>query len=356
MTPEQSPKTRLTQALASLTGLILMLVWMEGGFTHKTPPGNLQAAEADIPARMTTAKATRQALGETREWPATVSARSVAQLAPKVAARIVEIPVRTGDAVKAGQIVARLDASEWQARLNQARSTLAAAEAEASRAQADARRVNNLFAQEAATAQQREAAEAMARAAGAQTAGARAAIAEAQAQLDETMLHAPFDGTVVNRELEPGDLAAPGKPVLTVQTAQRLRLEAAIPEACAGDLAVGQALTARMGEAEHEVRVEEIAPAADPQTRTVRIKAGLDARVSTQPGAFAWLRQNCGDSLVLLIPAAAVKRSGQLETVRLIVDGKPVLRHVRTGKLHDGRVEILSGLKEGDEVVTGDAR
>jgi RND family efflux transporter MFP subunit len=368
MSTEHPTQSRTIQALAAIAGLILLLIWMEGGFSRKTPPGTVEAAEREAPPGPTV-QVRKLTLQDWRDWPAQVTARSTAQLGPKIAARVLEIPVKAGDAIEAGQVVARLDASEWQARVNQARSNLAAAEAEAARAAADARRVQDLYAKEAATARQQETAQASARAASAQVAAARAAIAEAQAQLAETVLRAPFDGFVVRRELEPGDLASPAKPVVTVQTEKRLRVEADIPESCAARLTLGQTLSARlgadvphprplskgeMGVDEYPARLEEIAPAADPRSRTVHIKAALDA--AAQPGAFAWLRQSCGEREVLLIPAGAVQRAGQLESVRVLIDGKPRLRHVRTGKAVDGQVEILSGLHEGDEVLTGGAR
>ena len=107
-------------------------------------------------------------------------------------------------------------------------------------------------------------------------------------------------------------------------------------------------------ENEYETKVEEIAPAADPQTRTVLVKAGLQSAV--QPGAFAWVDQTCGRRKVLLIPSAAVSRTGQLESVRLMVEGSPRLRHIRTGKARNGWVEALSGLKEGDVVLLGGSK
>lgn len=344
---------RSLQTIAAIAGLVLVVVWMEGGFSHKTPPGTVQAAETG-PLPGPTLRVSKQTLPEWREWPAQVTARSTAQLSPKVPGRIRDITVKAGEAIQPGQIVARLEASEWQARLEQARANLAVAEAEAARAQAEARRVQQLFAQEAATPRQQETAQAQARAAQAQVAAARAAVAEAQSHSDETLLRAPFAGRVVRRDLEPGDLAVPGQPVVTVQTAQRLRLEADIPESCAVHVQVGQMLHARIGNATHDAHIEEMAPTADPSTHTVHVKAALDG--ATQPGAFAWLKQPCGEREMLLLPASAVQRSGQLETVHVVIAGQVRLRHVRTGKiLDDGRVEILSGLTEGDEVLAGGA-
>ena len=352
-TENHSSSSKLIQALASILGLILLLVWMQGGFTAKVQPGTAQAAEKGEPVSGPTAKVIFKEIDETMLWPGTVTARTVAQISSKVPARILAVNVYPGDVVKAGQIVARLDATELQSRVNQARSALAAAEAQSAKAGADLRRTQRLFDQEAATQQSLESAQAAAHTSAAQVAEARTAIATAESTLSETVLRVPFDGTVVKRNQEPGDMAMPGMPVLTMQSGQRLRVEVAIPTACAGDVHLGDALKARIGEHTFGVKVEEITPAADPKTSTILVKASLENPNATQPGLFVWLEQNCGNRKTLLIPSAAVSRSGQLESVLLVVDGGTRLRHIRTGKTHDGWVEVLSGLKEGDVVLTG---
>ena len=339
------------QALVSLLGLVLLLVWMQGGFTSKTPPGTAHANEKAGPVRGATATVELRESVETMRWPATVTARSVAQIAPKVPARILSLSVQAGDKVTAGQIVARLDPTELQSRVDQARSALTAAQALSAKATADWHRTQNLFKQEAATQQSLEAAVAAARGAEAQVAQAKAGIATAESLSAETVLRAPFDGIVVKRNLEPGDMAQLGLPVLTVQSSQQLRVEAAIPETCARAISIGQSLRAQIAGLGRNARIEEIAPAADPQSRTVLVKAGLDG--PAQPGAFAWVEQACGQRSALLVPAAAVSRSGQLESVLLLEQGVPKLRHVRTGKAYGEQVEVLSGLRQGDVVLLG---
>jgi RND family efflux transporter MFP subunit len=337
-------------AALSVAGLIFLLMWMQGTFEHKTAPG-LSDAVADEKAPLgPTARVTRRSEDEVFAWPGTVSAKTVAQVAPKLPGRILEIAVRAGDPVKHGQVLARLDGSEIQARLGQARAALTAAEAEAGRARADAGRVQNLFRKQAATQQDLDAALAAARSSEARVAEARDAIREAESRLSETVLKAPFDGVVVKRDQEPGDMAMPGGAVLTLQQSRLLRIESAIPANCAGRVRIGDELTARVADSEFKAVVDEIQPAADPKTRTVLVKARLPEDSGVNPGAFGWLNQACGENEVLLLPEAAISRIGQLESVRLMVDGQPRLRHVRTGKHYDGRVEILSGLKEGDTV------
>jgi RND family efflux transporter MFP subunit len=280
----------------------------------------------------------------------------VAQIAAKVPGRILEIAVKAGDTVTAGQVLAHLDERELQAKLNQARAAQAAAEAQAASAGADARRMQNLFDREAATRQMLDSTLAASRSAAARVAEARAAVVAAESVAGETVLRAPFGGAVVKRFMDPGDMALPGQPVLTLQSEQALRVEAAVPESCARLLKEGQELSARIGRATQPALIEEIAPAADPQTRTVLIKAALESRSNTQPGAFAWLEQACGHHSALLIPESAVSRAGQLESVRVVRDGQARLRHVRTGKAHEGLVEILSGLNEGDVVLLGEGK
>jgi RND family efflux transporter MFP subunit len=353
MSTEHHSISKPVQALVSILGLILLLVWMQGGFTSKVPPGTARAAEKGEPVRGPTVKAVLKEIDDDMSWPGTVTARTVSQIAPKIPARILAINVKTGDAAKAGQIVARLDPTELQSRVNQAQSALAAAEAQAAKTGADLRRTQSLFDQEAATRQTLEAAQAAAHTAQAQVAEARAAIATTESALSETVLRVPFDGTVLKRNQEPGDMAMPGSPVLTIQSGQHLRVEAAIPESCARDIRLGDSLQARIAENSYNVKVEEITPAADPNTRTVLVKAGLENPSLAKPGVFVWVGQHCGSHTGLLIPSAAVSRSGQLESVLLVMEGSARLRHIRTGKSHDGWVEVLSGLKEGDVVSLG---
>jgi RND family efflux transporter MFP subunit len=353
-----SSRLKPLYALLAAAGLVLLLMWMEGYFLPKVAPGLTAANAAEVPAQGPTARVSRRSADEVFAWPGTVTARIVTQVAPKLPGRILDIAVRAGDRVKGGQVVARLDNSASTARLGQARSALAAAEAEAGRARADADRFQNLYNREAATRQDLERALATARAGEARAQEAREAIREIESNLGETVLRAPFDGVVVQRNQEPGDMALPGAAIITVQQSQRLRIESAIPANCAGRVRIGDDLKVRIANPDRNLRavVDEIQPAADPKTRTVLVKARLPESAGVQPGAFGWLYQACGHSEVLLVPEPAVSRIGQLESVRLVVDGKARLRHVRTGRHYDGQVEILSGLNEGDVVLLGGNR
>lgn len=344
-------RNRLIYALGALVFLILLLMWLQGAFEEKVPPG-MRALIPEAPQPGRTVRVIRKNADDIFAWPGTVAARLVARIAPKLTGRIVEITVRSGDRVRRGQVLARLDETEIRARLDQARSGLAAADAEAVRARADARRLENLFYKEAATRQDLDSAQAASLSARARLAEARETVREVESRRGEMILKAPFDAIVVQRLQEPGDTALPGSPVLLLQQAEDLRIESAVPAHCAGLIRLGDAVRIRIAGPEREFTaiVDEIQPVADPLTRTVLIKARLPPDPGTRPGAFGWLYQACGQSPVLLVPVPAVRRTGQLESVRLVVDGTLRIRHVRTGKRYGDQIEILSGLRPGDEV------
>jgi RND family efflux transporter MFP subunit len=340
-------------ALGGLLALVLLLLWVAGSIGgEKVAPGTVKPPAPAVPAGRAVA-VEKAEVEEFLEWPGTVRSRTEARPASKLLARVLEVKVRAGDPVKAGDTLAVLDDRDVRLRADQARSALASAEAQAAQAGADHARVKGLFEKQASTQRDLEAAEARAKSAAAQVAQARDAVKEAEVTLGEAVVKAPIDGIVAEKLVEPGDTAAPGRPLFTLHDPSSLRLEAQVPESCAAKASVGMAVRARIDALGSEVTatVEEIAPAADPQSRTFLIKAALPPAKDLRPGTFGRFLQPCGKKTALLIPAAAVSRSGQLEMVRVLEDGEARTRHVKTGKAHGDRVEVLSGLREGEKVL-----
>lgn len=357
MSEHSDPARRRTLIYGTLSvaALILLLFWLEGGFSDKVHPGATPVGASGPNTPVPTAAARLQDIGEVASWPGTVSSRTETQLAPKLAARIEQIKVRAGDRVSRGDILVTLDDRSLKARLEQARSSLHAAQAEATRYRADAQRTEALFRKEAATRQSLDAAMAATRAGDARVREAESGIREIETLFSETALRAPFDGVVQQRHRDPGDTALPGTPILTILESSRLRVEVPVAERCAATLRVGQpvGLVERATARRLTVEISEIAPGADPQTHTVLVKANLPPGSSLKPGAFVWVEQACGQRRVLLIPTAAVTRTGQIQSVRLVRDGRSELRHIRTGQAYGEFSEVLSGLKDGDLVAMG---
>lgn len=349
--PGGIPRSAL-YAAAGIAGLVGLLLYLQGAFrSDRVSPG--ESALADMASTSTARfKVEEREVDDWVDWPATVTSRAVANLAPKVMARVLEVRVAPGQRVRTGDVLVVLDDRDTRARLQQAEAAMQAADALATQATADLRRARRLFEQQATTQQDLDAAIARAASAQAQVAQARDAVAEARVMTGETELRAPFDGVVATRLADPGNLAVPGNPIVVVHDPSALRLEANIAEKCARSLTTGTELVARVGSADGvAARVEEIAPAADPSSRTVLIKASLPAAASAYPGMFANLRVVCGRSRVIAVPLNAVHRAGQLESVTVLVDGMARRRNVRTGKIYDDQVEVLSGLAGGETIL-----
>ncbi|MEN8259646.1 MAG: efflux RND transporter periplasmic adaptor subunit [Pseudomonadota bacterium] len=340
-----------TGAILALIILLLYLLGVIGG--DKVQPGTVALKGTASPGETLTVAVEKNTVDDLLAWPGTVRSRTVTGIASKITARISEIRVTAGNRIAKGGVVAVLDQRELKASAREAQGTLAAAKAEMKRAIADERRTRELFAKEAATRQTLESVIARSKSAQGEVTRAANALTQIRVNMDEAILAAPFDGVIVKRLKEPGDMALPGEPVVLIQDPEGLRLESLVPTSCAGNMAVGVDATIRIDVLGVRLagRIDEIEPEADPETRTVLVKVALPAANGLRPGLFGWLEQACGRHEALLIPSAAVRRIGQIETVRVLIDGAARMRHIRTGKVFGDKIEALSGLREGEAIL-----
>jgi multidrug efflux pump subunit AcrA (membrane-fusion protein) len=344
-------------------------------------PGGASAPAQKSPTAVSVLKLALQETQEQGEFSGSVQSRKVVQVSAEILARIESIAVRSNDAVTNGQVLITLDNKLIETRLRQAEESVGAAEAmvrqaeanvrgqEAARdeAQKDFTRYEETHKAGAASLQQLQqaearlkGAEAAVQAAGEQAAAARKQVEaarqhvrEAQEMLSKAVIRSPMDAVVVDRLAEPGDLAAPGRALLTLQSATDLRFEAPITEACARMIKDGDEVRVKIDAAGLELgtRVREIVPAVDPQSRSFLVRAALPAQPGLRPGMFGRLQFTCGLRPSLRLPAGAAFSRGQLDLVFVVEGGHARLRLVKLGRHTDGQVEVLSGLAAGEEVV-----
>lgn len=334
--------------------LILLLIYMQGGFVGKVSPGTTSwTNEINSPVGHT-AVVTQQQVGDILAWPGVVKSRTVADISPRLTARIIEIKVNAGDTVKKGDVIARLDERDLKAQEKAALAALAGANAHTTRTRADKQRISSLYEKEAATRERYDAAVALAKEAQARADQAASTLNEIRVRLADTLLLAPFDGIIVKRLKQPGDMGLPGVPVVTLQIPRGLRLEVEVPAACAGGFFIGETVVVRIDTLDRtlDATIDEIIPEMDVQTHSQLIKIALPAIDGLKPGYFGWLKQACEEHTALLIPLSAVQYLGQLEIVRVLSDGQQSTRHVRTGKTFGDRIEVISGLRAGETVIT----
>lgn len=356
MSTQLSSKPQWLVPASAISALLLVIFFALGiiGGPDKTEPGSTEVAGQAVPAGAKTFKVSRQATANALSWQGTVRSRIVARLAPKLNARIVEIKVNPGDKVKKGDVIARLDDRDLHAAYNAAAAALTAAQAQASQAGADEKRIIDLYDKQAATRQNYDAVVAQAKAARAMVGQAAGAAQQAKVMLGENVLYAPFDGVIGERLREPGDMGLPNDAIVTLYQPDDLRLEAAIASHCSGQLADGRAVKVRLDAPAREIvgKVDEIAPEIDPQTHTQLVKVSLPATGGLRHGQYGWLELGCqNDHQALLIPASAVLNYGQLQAVKVVEDGRLHTRHIRTGKQYGDQVEVLTGLRDGETIL-----
>jgi RND family efflux transporter MFP subunit len=287
--------------------------------------------------RVQTVKTTSRTIIE--EVVGTVTARRRATLEAKLIGRIDRLPVVLGQSVKAGEALARLDAAEVAARLDQAKASLEQAER-------DWKRISALFEQKAVTRAEYDDAEARHNL-------AIGAAAEAKAMMSYVEVLAPFDGVVTKKWAEVGDLAVPGKSLLAIEDPAVLQFEADVPETIVSHVQRDARLTARVDGVDGEFigTVSEINPAADAVSRTFRIKLDLPEKPGLRSGQFGRLVVPIGEGNSLSVPVSAVVERGQLDIIFVVVKQHAQLHLVKTGKRLGDDMEILSGLDAGDSVV-----
>jgi len=275
----------------------------------------------------------------TEEVVGSVRTRVRSVVEAKVSGRISEMPVALGQKIQSGDLLARIDAREIQARLEQA-------EAQSEQAFRDLERTRTLAGKQVSSKQELDAAEARARV-------SEAALREARAMLGYVNVTAPFDGVVSRRLAEVGDLAAPGKPLLEIEDRGELRFEADVPEALIGLVNAGDKIEVSIPTIRQilPATVAEVSPTADAASRTFLVKLDLPASRELRAGQFGRAAVPVGEARSLRIPAEAIVKRGQMEIVFVNDAGKARLRLVRTGKSFPDGVEILSGLSEGDAVI-----
>lgn len=202
----------------------------------------------------------------------TVRAKLCSVIEAKVSARIVALLVAPGQTVKAGELLAQLDAREIQAKLDQA---LALRE-QATRDLAPAR---ELLGKKITTEAEFDSVLARERV-------AAGSVKEMETTLGYTKLVAPFDGIVTRKLADVGDLASPGKPIIEMEDPCALRFEADLPEALIGNLKLGAKLSVRAGTAPTPVEgtVVEMAPIADAASRTFLVKLDLPPTETARSG------------------------------------------------------------------------
>ncbi len=322
----------------------------------------------------------------TQQWPSiyeatgTVRARSSAIIAAKWMGYVREVKVQAGDRVREGQLLVVLDARDLDASasraaaareevrngLPEADSAVAAARANLDLVQATFRRMSELYEKKSISDQEFDEASAKLKAAQASFEMARAKrtqldakLAQADQEVRATQVTrsyaevvAPISGIVTAKSVDPGNLAAPGAPLLTIER-DGYRLEASVEESKLSAIRTGQPVSVTLDGINHTIdaRVSEIVPSVDAASRAYLVKIDLPAEPFLRSGIFGRAKFQLGSRQVLAIPSGAVSERGQLKSVFVAENGIATTRLITLGDEAKQQIEVLSGLSAGEKVI-----
>ncbi|ROU04550.1 efflux RND transporter periplasmic adaptor subunit [Lysobacter enzymogenes] len=286
-----------------------------------------------------------------------VRAREESPLSFRVGGKLVERKVDVGAHVAAGQVLAVLDPGDLDAQTRAAQAQLAAAEAEYARARADQVRYDQLAKDQLVSRSTKDAQDAQAKAAQGQLNSARANWEVARNQSGYTQLRAPAAGVIASRAAEAGQVVAAGQQVFALAADGAREVAFAVPEGVIAEFKPGQQVQVELWSIPGKRwpgRVREVAPAADPASRTYAARVTVDAPAGTlELGQSARIYQAAPAASGLSVPLAAVQQTGQGRAV-FVADprtGTVKLKPVTTGPYGPERVPVRSGLGPDDWVV-----
>ena len=286
---------------------------------------------------------------------AVVEAVRQSTVSAQIAGRIVELRFDVGDFVKKGEVIARIDERAATQALAASEAQVRQAEAALRNARAEFERSKQLVAQKFLSQAALDRAEAEYKAAQARVTALLAGAGQAQTERSFATIVAPYSGLVSARHVELGEMATPGKPLMTGFDPGTLRVTATVPQAQVAAIQAGAKARVEVPSSAKWVEATQLTviPSADPRTHTTQVRLGLPADVrGIYPGIYARAHFVTGRAAALLVPRAAVLQRSELTAVYVIPEsGAPQLRQSRLGTAgHERAVEVLAGLRAGERV------
>jgi len=342
---------------------VLALLLLAGCGEKKTP-----AAAAEKVRDLAVVQVARTTVPDTIDAVGSVRAVQTAQLSAEIVAGVRSVNAVEGKRVRRGDVLIVLDDAQPRAATAQAAAAvvaaqqqLAAAGANDALAQSTLARYQSMYEKKSVSPHEMDEVQARAKAAAAQRDAAaagqsQAAAGEAQSRalLSYTRIRAPFDGVVTAKNVDPGALASPGVPLLTVEDTRGFRLEATVDESDLRVVQLGAKVPVALDALGDELQgtVVQLVPAADPASRSFLVKIQLPSDPRLHSGLFGRARFPRGRRDTVLVPRSAVLDRGQLQGVYLVgPDNQIALRFVTLGRPSGDQVEVLSGLSGGERLV-----
>ncbi|MDA3913276.1 MAG: efflux RND transporter periplasmic adaptor subunit [Oleiagrimonas sp.] len=296
-------------------------------------------------------------------WDGVVDAVHQVTLTAQTNARVKELPYDVGDRVKAGDVLVRFTNVEQKSAHSAAQAQIASARAAYVNAEAHYKRIASIYAQRLVSTSDLDQARSARDAAQAALRAAQAQSRQVGQQLDYTVIRAPYDGIVTQRFVQVGEAVQAGPPspqaLIAIESLKDLRVKVQVPQSAIAAIRKyhqAQILPEDCRSARMDVAKVIVYPYADPKTHTFDVRLLLDgSHPDLFPGMTVKAAFAVGTARRLLVPESAIWHQGEVSGVYVIEGHDVSLRQVRTGERFGKRVEVLSGLRDGDMIATDPA-
>ncbi len=384
------PRSIIATVLLSLLALASLACKSDYPASARQNPAGAQTE----PRQVKTARVAEMAMERSVNVTGTLAAYDQATLSSKVPGRVRSITVDLGSVVRRGQLIAQLEAQDYQLRVQQAEAALAAARARLglspdgtddrvdaevtgivrqaratlNEAQTNLTRAARLVAEGVIARAEYETADAAHKVALARyqdaveevrnrqalLAQSRSELALARQQLAGVSIYASFDGVVQEKRTSVGEFLAAGAPVITIVRVNPLRLRAEVPEREAQSIHIGQQarVTVEGGANNYMGRIMRLSPTISEQNRVLVVEAEISNDGTLRPGAFVTAEIVTDDSgMAVTVPTSAIVTFAGIEKVILVQNGKALEKPVTTGRRAADWIEIISGVQLGDTII-----
>jgi membrane fusion protein, multidrug efflux system len=293
-------------------------------------------------------KISRENVARDFRLPGSVIVDERIQISSRITAYVKEIRVKEGQTVNIGDTLAVLDGADIEGAIREARAASGKATAAMAKAKMDLQRYQNLFEKDSATDNELRVAQLQYEVAKGNIAAANASNQTAKSQRRYVTIKSPVSGVVIERAIQPGDLATPGAPMVTIESRQQLLFETYISEYQVQQITPGMDATVTIDAIENKefpAKVLRIVPSGDPVTRRYLVKLSLDQGTGLLPGMFGRVSLAFSEESIFALPKnAIVERGGLRGTFVVTPDNIARFRWFRFGREWPDRVEVTTGV------------
>ncbi len=323
------------------------------GCKDKVGPGHAAVSRPTVEG-VTVTEVRPSEVEEYYETSGAVRAKTISRIAGRTMGAVTSLRVKEGDRVHAGQVLLTIDDRDAVQNVIAAEKALESAQQNRSLADITYRRYRKLYDEKALSQQEIDQIETQKKITELDYERSHALLNEARVNRDFATIVSPISGVVTEKKTERGSMAVPGVPLLTVEDVSSFILEAPLDERLTGKVTAGTPVDISVDAINLQLKgtINEIVPTIDPMSRTFVAKIALTCP-SLRTGLYARVKIPTGKKSAIVLPDKTIVAKGELTGVYVVgPDGVITFRLVRPGSHYGNNVEILSGIKANDRVIT----